>query len=157
MFILEEPYVSDLLAATVGELGLPVLDTPMARARLSGGAAALILDDAAFSAAARRPGTRLYSNSENAIGWIAGHLGDTDLPRHIDAFKDKVAFRRIVADLYPDYRFFGMELSELRTFDPTRLRAPFIVKPAVGFFSMGSTSSSPPRRGRPWSPASNTR
>ena len=36
MFILEEPYVSDLLAATVGELGLPVLDTPMARRRLTG-------------------------------------------------------------------------------------------------------------------------
>ena len=34
MFILEEPYVSDLLATTVAELGLPVLDTPMARRRL---------------------------------------------------------------------------------------------------------------------------
>jgi hypothetical protein len=39
VFILEEPYVSDLLATTVGELGLPVLDTPTARARLVGGAA----------------------------------------------------------------------------------------------------------------------
>jgi len=137
MFILEDPYVSDLLATTVGELGLPVLDTPMARLRLMGDTSGLIADDAAFAKAASRPGARLYSNSENAIGWIAEHLSDTDLPRRIGLFKDKVAFRRLVAGLYPGYRFFGLTLSELRTFDPTRLRAPFIVKPAVGFFSMG--------------------
>ncbi len=137
MFILEDPYVSDLLAATVAELGLPVLDTPMARRRLTGPAADLILDAETFSSAASAPGARVYSNSENAIGWIAEHLGGTDLPRMIEAFKDKVAFRELVADLYPDYRFFGLRLDELRDFDPTRVRAPFIVKPAVGFFSMG--------------------
>jgi hypothetical protein len=137
VFILEDPYVSDLLVATVGELGLPVLDTPMARARLTGEPTGLITDDAAFARAASLSGARLYSNSENAIGWIAEHLADTDLPRRIGLFKDKVAFRELVADLYPGYRFFGLALSELRDFDPSRLRAPFIVKPAVGFFSMG--------------------
>ena len=137
MFILEDPYVSDLLVATVGELGLPVLDTPMARSRLLGKAGGLILDDAAFASAASLPEARLYSNSENAIGWIAAHLADTDLPRRVGQFKDKVAFRELVADLYPGYRFFGLTLAELRSFDPTSLRAPFIVKPAVGFFSMG--------------------
>jgi len=137
VFILEDPYVSDLLATSVSELGLPVLDTPMARERLTGNATELILGDAEFAAAASRPGARLYSNSENAIGWIAEHLDHTDLPRRIGLFKDKIAFRRLAADLYPGYRFFGMTLSEMRTFDPTRLRAPFIIKPAVGFFSMG--------------------
>jgi hypothetical protein len=137
VFILEDPYVSDLLVATVGELGLPVLDTPMARSRLLGEAAGLIVDDGAFASAASRPGARLYSNSENAIGWIAEHSAHTDLPRRIGLFKDKVAFRRLVADLYPEYRFFGLSLSELRSFDPASLPAPFIVKPAVGFFSMG--------------------
>ncbi len=137
MFILEDPYVSELLAATVAELGLPVLDTPMARRRLVGSHVAPLSTDADFAAAASRPGARLYSNSENAIGWIAEHLAATDLPRRIGIFKDKVAFRELVADLYPDYRFFGLTLPELRTFDPARVRAPFIVKPAVGFFSMG--------------------
>jgi len=93
--------------------------------------------DDVFAAAASRPGARLYSNSENAIGWIAEHLAHSDLPRMIGLFKDKVAFRELVADLYPDYRYFGLPLSGLRTFDPSSLRAPFIVKPAVGFFSMG--------------------
>jgi len=137
VFILEEPYVSDLLAATVAELGLPVLDTPMARRRLRGPPAVPLLSDDAFAAAASRPGALLYSNSENAIGWIAGRLADSALPERIALFKDKVAFRDLVADLYPDYRYFGLPLRELRAFDPSRLRAPFIVKPAVGFFSLG--------------------
>jgi hypothetical protein len=137
VFILEEPYVSELLASTVAQLGLPVLDTPMARRRLTGPNAVPLSSDADFAAAASLPGSRLYSNSENAIGWIAEHLADTDLPRMIEQFKDKVAFRELIADLYPDYRFFGVSLSELRTFDVSSVRAPFIVKPSVGFFSMG--------------------
>jgi hypothetical protein len=137
VFILEEPYVSDLLAATVAELGLPVLDTPIARRRLVGPQAVPLSTDDAFAAAAARPGARLYSNSENAIGWIAEHLAQGELPRRIELFKDKVAFRDLVADLYPDYRYFGLPLSALRAFDPSSLRAPFVVKPAVGFFSLG--------------------
>ena len=137
MFILEEPYVSDLLATTVAELGLPVLDTAMARRRLTGSPEVTLSTDDAFAAAASRPGARLYSNSENAIGWIAEHLGRSDLPRQIELFKDKVAFRDLVADLYPDYRYVGLPLSGLRAFDPSRLRAPFVVKPTVGFFSLG--------------------
>ncbi len=83
MFILEEPYVSDLLAATVAALGLPVLDTPMARRRLTGPYRAPLSSDAEFAAAASRPGARLYSNSENAIGWIAEHLvGDRPSAPH---------------------------------------------------------------------------
>ena len=135
MFILEEPYVSDLLVASAMELGLPVLDTPIARRRLGAAGGDLLLDDEAFAARAR--GARLYSNSENAIGWIAEHLSDTDLPERIRVFKDKAVFRELVADLYPDYRFKRLALSELRQFDPSNLRSPFIIKPAVGFFSMG--------------------
>ncbi len=137
MFILEEPYVSELLATTVAELGLPVLDTAMARRSLIGPAAALLATDDAFATAAAAPGARLYSNSENAIGWIADHLQATGLPAAIERFKDKVAFREMVADLYPDYRFYGLALEDLRAFDPTRMDGPFVVKPAVGFFSMG--------------------
>lgn len=136
MFILEEPYVSTLLADTVAELGLPVLDTPMARRALEGRDIALA-SSADFAAAAAAPGARVYSNSENAIGWIAENLAETDLPRRIALFKDKVAFRELVADLYLDYGFRGLTLAELRDFDPTTLRAPFVIKPAVGFFSMG--------------------
>ncbi len=137
MFILEEPYVSTLLADTVAASGLPVLDTPMARAALRG-TDARIMDAEEFSREyLATPHARLYSNSENAIGWIAGHLSDTPLPGRIDVFKDKVRFRELVADLFPGYRFAELRLDELRAFDPSSLRTPFVIKPAVGFFSMG--------------------
>jgi len=94
--------------------------------------------DAAFAEAFGHAGhTRLYANSENAISWIAEHLSGTDLPRQIGLFKDKVAFRELLRELYPAYGFRGLDISELRDFDPRSLRLPFVVKPAVGFFSMG--------------------
>jgi hypothetical protein len=144
MFILEEPYVSDLLVAAVAELRAPVLRTSMAERRLEGAAAGdgrpagdLLVDDAAFALAARRPGARLYTNSENALDWVGAHLSGTDLPRQARLFKDKLAFRDLLADLYPGYRYTGVRLDELRAFDPASLPAPFVVKPAVGFFSLG--------------------
>ncbi|MDP2233502.1 MAG: ATP-grasp domain-containing protein [Actinomycetota bacterium] len=137
MFILEAPYVSDLLSRTVAASGLPVLDTPMAREALASAGTPLLDDDAFAAAFASRPDARLYSNSENAIGWIAEHLTATALPGRIDVFKDKVRFRRLVADQYPEYGFADLRLAELRSFDPTTLKAPFVIKPAVGFFSMG--------------------
>ncbi len=137
MFILEEPYVSDLLAATVAASGLPVLDTPKARTALAGTGVELLSGAKFADVYERTPGARLYSNSENAIGWIAEHLADTPLPGRIDTFKDKVRFRDLVADLFPGYGFADLSLADLRAFDPTSLRCPFVIKPAVGFFSMG--------------------
>jgi ATP-grasp domain len=137
VFILEEPYVSDLLATTVAELGQAVLDTPIAARRLPKACAHLIRDDQTFAAAAGCSGARLYSNSENALRWISQHMAHSDLPRAIGLLKDKVRFRDLVADLYPDYRYVGLSFDELLAFDPAGLRVPFIVKPAVGFFSLG--------------------
>ncbi len=137
MFILEEPYVSTLLADTVEATGLPVLDTPKARVALAGRAVALFSDEEFAQQVRARGGRGVYANSENAIGWVAEHLGDTPLPGHVDLFKDKVRFRELVADLFPGYRFCGLRVSELRDFDVASFPAPFVVKPAVGFFSMG--------------------
>lgn len=135
MFILDEPYVSDFLAAAVATSGRPALATPMALERLAGTAATL-LDSAEFAAAARRPGARIYANSENSIGWIAENLADTELPRMIAAFKDKVAFRELLRPLFPDYRFAEICIADLDPASPP-LPAPFVIKPAVGFFSLG--------------------
>lgn len=137
LFILEDPYVSDLLKRTVLDLGVPVLDTSMARRTFTAGDMPLENDKsfAAAYASGRHP--RIYSNSENAIGWIAQHLADTGLPARIDQFKDKVRFRELLADLYPDYRFEGLDLEGLARFDPSTMPTPFVVKPAVGFFSLG--------------------
>ncbi len=137
MFILEEPYVSDLLKGAALDLGAPVLDTPMARQALSG-AGLELWEDGPFAEAFTGGGhPRIYANSEHAIGWVARHLGATALPERIARFKDKVRFREMLADLYPDYRFAGVDLEGLARFDPRSIPAPFVVKPAVGFFSLG--------------------
>jgi hypothetical protein len=135
MFIIEEPYVSDLLAAAVVDLGLPVLDTPMARRTLTSPPVALESDER-FAQLASRPGARIYSNSEDSVRWIRENLPEAGLPRQVSLFKDKVAFRDLLADLYPDYRYAAVDSRRLRDFDPTCLRTPFVVKPAVGFFSL---------------------
>ena len=136
MFILEEPYVSRSLALAVARMGAPALATTAAKQAL--GKRYPLATDAEFAAAyAAERHPRLYANSENAIGWIAQHLAASGLPGRIDAFKDKVRFRELIVDLYPDYRFAGVSLHELAHFDATSMRTPFVVKPAVGFFSMG--------------------
>ncbi len=136
MYILSEPYVSDFLRDTILVTGAPVLDTPMARKVFEGLDHELLADDE-FAALARRRGTRVYSNSENAIDWIMEHLADTDLPSRIRLFKDKVAFRELVRPLFPDYVFCEVAVADMDAVDVSDLPFPFVIKPAVGFFSVG--------------------
>jgi hypothetical protein len=136
MFILEDPYVSRRLALAAAGSGAPVLDTAAAR-RALGRRFGLLADEEFVRRYLEAERPRLYANSENAIGWIVEHLPGTPLASGIDLLKDKVRFRDLIADLYPDYRYAGVTLDELEGFDPASMRAPFVVKPAVGFFSMG--------------------
>jgi hypothetical protein len=136
MFILEEPYVSDFLKQTVVTAAAPVLDTPMAR-RVLAGTGLEPLPGEAFASLVAGRGRRLYANSENAIDWIAANLGDTPIPERIRVLKDKLAFRELLARDHPDHGFLGAGLDELETLDVSALGAPFVVKPSVGFFSLG--------------------
>ena len=51
--------------------------------------------------------------------------------------KDKVRFRRMLSTIYPDFFFRAASLEELKKTDPASLKMPLILKPAVGFFSVG--------------------
>jgi hypothetical protein len=137
MFILEAPYVSDFLKQTILDRQVPVLDNAMASKRLGDSASQLCQAEAFATQATATHDLRLYSNSENAIDWIATHLAQTDLPEKIALFKDKIRFRELIRDMNPDYFFRGVPFEDLDTVDPTTLPKPFIIKPAVGFFSLG--------------------
>jgi hypothetical protein len=136
MILLDRPYISDFLIDTIGANRFPVLRTPYAEG--FGLDAGLLLDDAAAvqHVQAATP-ARIYSTSENAIGWIARHLGFTGLPEQIALFKDKGQFRRLTQPMYPDFSFVETPLRELTTLSIERLPRPFVIKPAIGFFSMG--------------------
>lgn len=134
MVILEKPYVSPYLARTLLDARAPVLDTPMARQAL--GPSAPLLSAEAFARKADGAGARLYSNSENAIGRLEG-LGLDEAARATGLLKDKAAFRRLLAPSRPDYFFREAAYAELTDLDPAELHFPLVVKPSVGFFSLG--------------------
>ena len=137
MILLDHPYVSDILRRTVVEGALPVVLTPAARELGFADAPGAISEQAAIDRLRDDPHTRVLSNSENAIGWVAANLGFTDLPAAIDLCKNKLSFRHLLRDLYPDFRYREVRPDELDTLDPDSVGHPFVIKPAVGFFSLG--------------------
>ncbi|MEM7585422.1 MAG: ATP-grasp domain-containing protein [Acidobacteriota bacterium] len=137
MFILDEPFVSDVLRDSVIASGASVLETPMAAQVLAGSDVRLSSDAEFVSSFRECSDARIYTCSEASIEWVAEHLADTELPGRIAVLKDKLRFRRLLQERYPETFFRGVRFSELRDVDPEALPSPFVVKPAVGFFSLG--------------------
>jgi hypothetical protein len=79
----------------------------------------------------------IYTTSENSIGWISKHLTFSDLPGKIELFKDKLKFRELTKSIFPDFYFKEVRVEDLKKIQFNDLPLPFVIKPAVGFFSMG--------------------
>lgn len=136
MFILEKPYVSDLLVESLCENFFPVLENDISLS-FKGRGLNLISESEFISAYKNNPGQPLYSNSENAIGWMDKNLGFSDLPAGIRLFKDKAAFRKMMVPENPDFFFKEVKFDDLDKIDPAQIPIPSVLKPAVGFFSLG--------------------
>jgi len=137
MFFVDDPYVSDFLKRTLLENQLPLVATPAA-GKFSFPAGIRWLSEAeAVRNAHETADLRLYTNSENTIGWIAEHLAFTGIPEKIDLFKNKAKFRRLIAPLYPNFAFREAKVEELRSLNFADLPHPCVLKPAVGFLSLG--------------------
>jgi len=137
MILLDQPYVSELLLGAIRERELPVVATPEA---LSFGVADMpsVLSEAeAVERARATPDPTVYVVSESSYTWIRAHLAGTVLPERIARFKDKARFRSETAALFPGMAHRALTLDELGGFDPSSFPRPFIVKPAVGFLSLG--------------------
>ncbi len=137
MILLDKPYVSAFLKQTIADENLPVLKTEQLD-QFSLAAGANVWEQEAALERFRREGVGLlYSNSENALGWMMSNLQFSELPQQITLFKDKIAFRKLLEPLYPDFFYEAVLFDELSALDIGKLTKPFIIKPAVGFFSMG--------------------
>ncbi len=135
--ILDHPYVSEFLKNTAAELQIPVLKNEIA-AGLKTEKRLNLLEEAEFIEFIKEKGERtLYLNSENSIGWISENLSFTELPEKIELFKNKVKFRELLERLYPELYFKGVEFEKLDEIRVEEIEKPFIIKPAVGFFSLG--------------------
>jgi len=136
MIILDKPYVSDILIDTVNKYQMPVLNNQFVKTINSINNKNLISDKEAIHSIVNQ-GELLYTTSENAIGWISDNLQKTNLPKQIALFKDKEKFRELTSKLYPDLYFKKIAFIDLKKFNIETMQKPFVVKPNIGFFSMG--------------------
>ncbi len=140
MILLDRPYASNFLHTTIADNALPVVMTEAARG-LGLAPGPHVLDENAALALCReahlRGDLKLYTNSENALGWIADNLAFTGLPEKIRIFKDKARFRSLTKTLFPDFFYREVAAADLAAVDPAALPLPVILKPNVGFFSLG--------------------
>lgn len=137
MILLDKPYVSDFLKKTIKGNNLEIISTPEAKELFPDDSLNWITEEKAKSIYGKNPATKVYTNSENSISWIERNLHHSNLPEQIDIFKDKIKFRELIKDSYPDYFFNGVKFEELAGLNLAEIKFPVIIKPAVGFFSIG--------------------
>ncbi len=137
MFFADKPYISDFFKQTVRDNDIPVVGTRVAKNLGLYSGTKIISEEQAIEMARMSGDLRIYTTSENAIGWIAKHLAFSDLPEKITLFKDKVKFRKLTHPLFPEFYFKEICVEDLKKIQIKDIPLPFIIKPAVGFFSMG--------------------
>lgn len=137
MILLDQPYVSGFLKETIQRNRFPVFE-PSGPLHFQPGMHEFCLDEQqAIRHLESCRDIRLYTNSENSIGWISRNLGFTGLPGIIKLFKDKAAFRRLTRSLYPWLFFKEVACDDIGQLDITGFPFPFVIKPSIGFFSLG--------------------
>jgi hypothetical protein len=137
MFLIDKPYVSDFLIKTIKENNFQIVKTEVAKELVSDKTLNWISETDAKNSYITNPNQPIYSNSENSISWVEEHLNTTKLPTQISVFKNKIKFRELLKETYPNYFFKGVKFEDLDELEVAKLKFPFIIKPAVGFFSLG--------------------
>lgn len=137
MILLDKPYISAFLIETIRKNGFPVIRNDFSESlNLPEDIVQISSDEAVrLFKTADRP--RMYTASENSIGWIAEHLSFSSLPDDIEKFKNKGAFRRMLEPIYPDFHYQVFHVDELGSVVADSIPFPVILKPTIGFFSMG--------------------
>lgn len=136
MFILEGPYISDFIENTIIKNKYQLIDTPFLKSRKRYQEFNLISEAEAISVLEKESAV-LYSNSENVIDWVEQNLHNTKYPRFIQLFKNKVKFREVIQAIFPDFYFQKIHYKNLMQLDITTVPFPVVLKPSVGFFSLG--------------------
>jgi len=136
MIILEKPYVSAPLVSYLEEKKIPVLKNEMSEYLTKQGCGLNLLNDNEFIEKYQQTG-KLYAVSENALVWLYAHLPESNLVNKVKIVKDKAQFRRICQQIFPDFFYKEVEMKELRHLDIDTLPMPLVLKPSVGFLSVG--------------------
>ena len=137
MFLIDQPFVSDFLIKTIKDHNYKIVATKEAQSLIKDDSLNWVSEESAIAIFKKTPTTPLYTNSENSIAWINQNLPDTPLSKQIETFKNKVAFRKLVQDTFPSFFFKSVKLEDLQSMDLKEIKFPFVLKPSVGFFSLG--------------------
>jgi len=137
LIIIDKPYVSEFLKSTLESGKIPVLKNTAALELLPRKGINFLTEEQVIQQMQNNPESMIYTSSENSVRWIVENLGFSRLPEMVNIFKDKVKFRELLSNLYPDLFFKEVALDDLDSLDISTLPLPFIIKPAVGFFSLG--------------------
>jgi len=137
MFFVDKPYVSDFFKMTVRDNAIPVVGTDIAKKLGLYSGTKVISEDRAIEMARELDNLTVYTTSENSIGWISKHLSFINLPEKIALFKDKLKFRELIKSIFPNFYFKKVRVEDLKKVQFNEMPLPFIIKPTVGFMSMG--------------------
>jgi hypothetical protein len=137
MIIAELPYVSDFLKQTIIDHQFEVIRTENAPLIFHGLNPRFLEPEEAIANFQFNKQLKLFTNSENSINWMVKNLGMTDYPRQIRLFKDKVKFREFMQTWHPTFFFREIAFDDLPTCDISGFPKAFVIKPSIGFFSLG--------------------
>lgn len=136
MVILDEPVASEALLQWLEASQHSVLGNAFARQKAAEGHRLKLVDDAEGARRADE-GERIYTCTENALAWIMDHSANEGLKASIQLFKDKGLMRERLSALNNGFFFRRVSRDELAAVDVDGLPLPVVLKPNVGFCSMG--------------------
>ena len=137
MILIDKPFVSDFLINTIRENNYKIVATQQAKELVLDDTLNWISERSAVAEIEKDPRNLVYTNSENAISWIFENLKTTKLPNQIQLFKDKFKFRELIKDSFPGFFYKTVELEEIQDLSLDGIDFPFVIKPSLGFFSIG--------------------
>ena len=137
MFIIDGPYVSEFLKETIAKYKIPVLNNEFARKHLKREKTIFWEEDKAIQNIKSGETKQIYTSSENSLQWVADYLPFSKLPKQVNLFKDKLKFRELTSEIFPSIFYKEVFPETLDEISYDELPKPFIIKPAVGFFSLG--------------------
>ncbi len=137
MFFVDKPYISDFFRKTVRDNAIPVVSTDIAKKLGLCIGTKVVSEEKVIEMVRELDFPAIYTTSENSIGWISKHLAFSNLPEKIELFKDKLKFRELTKSIFPNFYFKEVTVENLKKLQCNKLPLPFIIKPTVGFFSMG--------------------
>ena len=137
MILIDNPYISDFLIKTIKENNFEIIATKEAKSLINDDSLNWISENDAKNKLLISPNPLVYTNSENSLTWIFNNLKETNLPEQIGLFKDKLKFRELTKGMFPDFLFRKIKIEDIKTVDIDELKLPFVIKPSLGFFSIG--------------------